>query len=346
MSCKHPLKRFIIEPRAPTSKGEGKICSYNTDHIYRLQKNGPWIASESWLGSPHAVDIRREFELIPCGKCIECRLAYSRNWADRCMMELEDHKSSYFVTLTYDDEHVHKNDWFNEDTGEFGNIMTLCKVDLQKFFKRLRYYHGEKIRYFSAGEYGETSLRPHYHAIIFGLELIDLVFYKRSSQGFNYYLSESLSKIWSHGYVVVTEVSWDTCAYTARYVMKKQKGLASAIYTKYNFEPEFTLMSRKPGIARKWYDEHKSTMYNSAYINITTPTGGHKCRPPKYFDNLYDAEFPEEMYQRKLDILDATKDMDKIRLSHTDKNDLDAMQTEENALISKTKILRRNKDYG
>lgn len=44
--------------------------------------------------------------LIPCGRCIGCRLEYSRQWANRCMLELQYHDSAYFVTVTYDDEHV------------------------------------------------------------------------------------------------------------------------------------------------------------------------------------------------------------------------------------------------
>lgn len=45
--------------------------------------------------------------------------------------------------------------------------MTLCKRDLQLFFKRLRKRTHEKIKYYAVGEYGTDNWRPHYHAIIF-----------------------------------------------------------------------------------------------------------------------------------------------------------------------------------
>ena len=43
---------------------------------------------------------------VPCGKCIECRLDYSRSWAFRMICELEYHEAASFLTLTYDDENV------------------------------------------------------------------------------------------------------------------------------------------------------------------------------------------------------------------------------------------------
>ena len=44
--------------------------------------------------------------LIPCGRCFGCRLDYSRQWADRMMLELETEKKAVFLTLTY--VHCHK----------------------------------------------------------------------------------------------------------------------------------------------------------------------------------------------------------------------------------------------
>lgn len=60
-------------------------------------------------------------------------------------------------------------------------VGVLSKSDVQKFFKRLRRYieydkerllsdlpsEERKFRYYVCGEYGPTTLRPHYHGIIF-----------------------------------------------------------------------------------------------------------------------------------------------------------------------------------
>lgn len=44
---------------------------------------------------------------VPCGKCIDCRLDRSRDWALRCMHELQTSEfGACFVTLTYDDAHL------------------------------------------------------------------------------------------------------------------------------------------------------------------------------------------------------------------------------------------------
>ena len=99
---------------------------------------------------------------VPCGKCIGCRLDYSRKWAIRCVLEAQMHKENCFLTLTYDDEHLPKGE-------------KLEKEEMQKFWKRLRKATGTKIRYYMAGEYGTEGGRPHYHACVFGWKPRDTV---------------------------------------------------------------------------------------------------------------------------------------------------------------------------
>ena len=153
---------------------------------------------------------------VPCGQCLGCRLDYSRMWAVRCYHESQLHDKNMFITLTYDDEHV---PW-SAVTGE----QTLVKKDLQLFWKRLRKHFdklGIKIRYYGAGEYGDYTNRPHYHAIVFGCDMDDKQLYKLSELGFPYYVSDTLDKIWEKGQCLVADVSVDTCAYVARYVVKE-----------------------------------------------------------------------------------------------------------------------------
>ena len=92
---------------------------------------------------------------LPCGQCIGCRLDRSRQWANRCMLELQYHDSAFFVTLTYDDFHVPKSYYADPETGEAYTSLTLCKRDFQLWMKRLRKKFSEdKIRFFACGEYG------------------------------------------------------------------------------------------------------------------------------------------------------------------------------------------------
>ena len=126
---------------------------------------------------------------VPCGRCLGCRLDYSRQWADRMILELEtNEKKGIFLTLTYNDDHVpvvydcdENGEVVLDDKGEASSMAyTLCKRDLQLAFKRLRDHlpSDKKIRYYACGEYGNAPRsgkyrRPHYHAIIFGIGLDD-----------------------------------------------------------------------------------------------------------------------------------------------------------------------------
>lgn len=220
---------------------------------------------------------------IPCGQCIGCRLEKSRQWAIRCSLESQLYQNSYFLTLTYDDEHLPK-------TG------SLVPEDLQKFLKKLRRYieyHGsdEKIRFFACGEYGDNFQRPHYHAIIYNLDIPDLKRFSTSFSGDTYYTSETINQIWKNGYVIIGQVTFESCAYVARYVTKKITGSQADEHYQ-GREPEFVRMSRRPGIGSAWLDRYKSDVYPHDYIVIRD---GIKVKPPKYFDKLFEAIAPDEM---------------------------------------------------
>nr|DAH91916.1 MAG TPA: Replication associated protein [Microviridae sp.] len=220
---------------------------------------------------------------IPCGQCIGCRLEKSRQWAIRCILESQLYQNSYFLTLTYNDEYLPK-------TG------SLVPEDLQKFLKRLRRYieyHGfdKKIRFFACGEYGDHFSRPHYHAIIYNLDIPDLKRFSTSFSGDTYYTSEIINQIWKKGYVIIGQVTFESCAYVARYVTKKITGSQADSYYQ-GRQPEFVRMSRRPGIGSAWLDQYKSDVYPHDYIVIRD---GIKVKPPKYFDKLFEAIAPDEM---------------------------------------------------
>ena len=211
-----------------------------------------------------------------------------------------------FITLTYDDDHV---PW-SSVTGE----QTLIKKDLQNFWKSLRKHfdkQGLKLRYFASGEYGDLTQRPHYHAIVFGVNMDDRVFYKYSNLGFPYYISDTLDKIWSKGQCTVADVSLDTCAYVARYVIKKQNGeLGKEKY--YGIEKEFSCMSRKPGIAYDWFKKFKSDVYPSDDVVICEGGRVRHIKTPRYYDSLLALSDPvlfDTIKERRFDsISDETKE--------------------------------------
>lgn len=218
---------------------------------------------------------------VPCGQCIGCRLEKSRQWAMRCMHEASLYEDNCFLTLTYDDEHLPKD-------------LSLDVREFQLFMKRFRFECGAGIRFFHCGEYGERYGRPHYHAIIFNYDFPDKVLFKRSN-GFALYTSDILSRLWSNGYAVIGDVTFDSAAYVARYVMKKVTGEASDEHYKvivdgqeFNKRPEYTTMSRRPGIGKGWFDKYWRDVYRGDFVVVD----GVKMLPPKFYDSQFEAIDP------------------------------------------------------
>ena len=145
---------------------------------------------------------------LPCGKCIECRLSYAREWAIRCIHEAQMHEENCFVTLTYSQENL--------------KSPFLQYRDFQLFMKKLRFaYPNKKIGVFVTGEYGEKTKRPHWHAIIFNYRPSDAIKKYTTDRGDTVYSSESLSKIWDHGIAEFGSVTLESAGYCARYAAKK-----------------------------------------------------------------------------------------------------------------------------
>ncbi len=223
--------------------------------------------------------------MLPCGQCIGCRLEKSRQWAMRCMHEASSHDENCFITLTYDDEHL----------PAFGS---LDRQAFSLFMKRLRkHYEPQRIRFYSCGEYGDESGRPHYHALLFGFDFPDkVVFCKRGDH--TCWRSPALELLWPFGLSELGSVSFDSAAYVARYVVKKVTGeLADAHYERVDsstgemvqIEREYATMSRKPGIGRDWIDKYKGEVYRDDSVIVN----GHHCKPVRYYDDVMAKEQPE-----------------------------------------------------
>lgn len=208
---------------------------------------------------------------LPCGQCIGCRLERSREWAVRCVYEASLYQNNCFITLTYDPEHLPPD-------------MSLKKKDWQDFMKRLRkHYPDKKIRFFACGEYGGQTFRPHYHAILFNHDFIDLIEEtKMTEYGLSRYKhSPTLEKIWGKGLCSVGEMTFESAAYCARYCLKKVNGDA-AEWHYFGREPEFALMSRMPGLAAEWWNKFKKDVTGMD----CTFSRGVKAPVPRYFDKL------------------------------------------------------------
>lgn len=350
MPCYHPLKAFIVGKTA-NDKNDLKVVPYNVQYITKNEDKF-YFANQSACANAlncgeklctyddscftlrdlggFTGDVFYKFLTIPCGQCIGCRIEYSKQWATRMLLENEYSSESHFVTLTYDDEHVPKHEYVEPDTGEIMTSLSLCKRDLQLFHKRLRRAFPEGIRFFSCGEYGGRTLRPHYHSIYFNLPISDLQFHKRSSDGkFIYYISPTISEIWGKGHVLICDVSFETCAYVARYVTKKLKGEAKEAYDFFNIEPVFSLMSRRPGIGRQWFDDNWQKVYDSYIITVSSSKGGLRFKPPRYYDSIFDGLDGVRMAEIKDNSLTKAQNLMRMKLENTDKNLLEMLADEE-----------------
>lgn len=281
--------------------------------------------------------------LLPCRHCVGCRLSKSREWANRVVMEQLYHDQSWFVTLTYDDEHLPRSKPVDPATGEILSChATLVKDDLQRFFKRLRKNSCQKMRYFAAGEYGSNTYRPHYHILLFGLDLQDLTVVSHNFAGTPYYTSDLISKCWTAGYHIIGKVTWQSAAYTARYTLKKAThGFDKSYYKAAGIEPEFQVMSNRPGIAYQYYVDHPN-IFEYDYFNVSTLQGGRRVYPPEYFRKLFKTSAPYDALNRALNAEAENNVKQHLKLLLTDNDFYDILSIEEDKKLSQLTGLIRD----
>lgn len=234
---------------------------------------------------------------LPCGQCIGCRLERSRQWAVRVMHEAQMHDDSCFVTLTY------------KDAPE-----GLVYGDFQKFIKRLRRSIApERVRFFACGEYGDEG-RPHFHAALFGTAFRgDRVIWKRSGGGCDIFRSARLESLWPLGFSSVGELTFESAAYIARYVVgkltlsdrssekwlqawrekyervDKETGVLSVV------EPEMVHMSLKPGIGAGWFEKFGNEVFPLDRVVMR----GVPMKPPRFYDVLFGRTARQELVEIK-----------------------------------------------
>lgn len=259
---------------------------YKPLHAYVARK-APGEKAKLFFGLPPKAALpHATLTPIPCGQCIGCRLERSRQWAVRIMKELKLHDRSSFLTLTYHDDHLPRLP---------NGKPTLVLEDVQLFLKRLRKeFSPHPLRFFQCGEYGETTNRPHHHMILFGEDFCkDRVPIENSRSGFPQWTSPTLSRLWSKGRCTISDVSFESAAYVARYCLKKVTG-KGARFSYSGRKPEFTTMSRRPGIAAGYFEEFKNDVY--PHDEIIPDLGRPASLPPRYFDKLLEKVDPE-LYQ-------------------------------------------------
>lgn len=282
MACYFP--RIMYRPRVPVS-GVVPGPAYDPAH--------PGVFTTSRNAGQSGIPVR-----VPCGVCIPCLQERARIWGMRCMHEKRVSERSCFVTLTYEKE---------PDGG------TLVREHPQLFLKRLRFKYGVGIRYFGCGEYGGRTFRPHYHLLLFNVDFRDSRRYrKKSGSGEPLYCSTVLDDVWSYGNCWIGDVTFASAKYVAGYCLKKVTGSQAEAYYGGRL-PEFSMMSRRPGIGMGWYRRFNGEMYqhDSAIMD------GKEVSPGKYYDLKFKEEKPDgfkKIHRQRLQEVDRSDNTHERRL--------------------------------
>jgi hypothetical protein len=229
------------------------------------------------------------------------------------MLESLCHEHSAFVTLTYNDDNV-------------GNY-SLNPQDLKNWQKNLRYHANIDLRFFSVGEYGEKTKRPHYHAAVFGFKGCASLDPKCACVW-----CETLRRSWKKGHVLNGTLTQDSASYIAGYVTKKmtdrkpeekyQKLLKkdSKVAEEYKRRvidelqgrhPEFARMSNRPGIGAPaiptlremlWTDHGSQLLYELNDVPDIIKIGGKQILLGSYLKNKLRKEIgiTDEIKEKKV----------------------------------------------
>lgn len=211
---------------------------------------------------------------FPCGNCEPCLFNRKRLWKHRIMLERMCHHYACFVTLTYNDDDLPKDE----------GIAVLRPKHMQDWLKRLRERVDFKFRFYGVGEYGSKSDRPHYHIMLFGYP--SCVFNRTRGVGgvdrrlYPHVEPDALNccdvcklvqETWGMGNVDLGLVEPDSAAYVCDYTLKRM--------TKHDDvrlngrTPEFCRMSLRPGIgAEAMWDVASDLMQNGLEDRIDVPT--------------------------------------------------------------------------
>ncbi|QXP08026.1 MAG: replication initiator protein [Arizlama microvirus] len=258
----------------------------NPIRAYRATTGGPLL-----FNAPNTTTGAKTYTAldIPCGYCILCRNEQARQTAVRITHEAQMWIENSFITLTYDDDHLPEN-------------QSLCYPDLVKFWKRLRKHVGE-LRYYAVGEYGDKTLRPHYHACIFGHAFIeDRIITKQEPHLL--WTSPMLTQIWGLGHVQVGALNFQTARYTASYVTKKLR--SKQRYVRIDEETGELIPVTQPrafmsrNIGKEWWITYGHQLKDHDRVIIN----GQKQKPPRAYDKWLAEKDPaklEEIKKRRKD---------------------------------------------
>lgn len=222
-----------------------------------------------------------------------CSKSRSSGWSFRLRKEGDTSSISLFVTLTYNTQSVpitkrgymslDRDQWVDNPKYEkqlkqyeAGKRKRKPKKKVFKsshltlFFKTLRNAGNKNLRYYAVGEYGGITFRPHYHIIMFNVEIQEVL------------------NAWPHGEVHFGTVSEASIGYTLKYISKEKQ-----IPQHQNDDRvrEYSRMSKGIGAnyltdnMKQW---HKNDLDHRLFIPLED---GKKAPMPRYYkERIYNKQ--------------------------------------------------------
>lgn len=265
-------------------------CLYSNGNVVYQQSVGdfyyplPYIngslidpneVNEYYAFDPSTSECVPMYMIVPCGKCIECAATRQNEWKNRMILEAASHPTcpSFFLTLTYDDEHLPSN-------GVSRKHVSVFIKRLHDFFR----HHGlPSFRSVVFSEYGSLRGRPHYHAVIFGFHTDKkLSVYKRipNSTDFivrHYYkdffiMKYAVNHCWKMGFTYTVQIrDYKAFGYISKYVAKN---LVCPLPSDSHLNKNFCIGSRRPGIGNLYINESNIQDVLFIYPRITVSLYG------------------------------------------------------------------------
>lgn len=204
---------------------------------------------------------------LPCGYCAGCRIDRRALWERRLTSEYVQQRCA-FVCFTYDDYHLV---WRSG-----ASRPSVSKEHLHKFLDSFRHkvhslrelpehcYYDYKV--FAVSEYGEKNLRPHYHALFFGL---DWLYFKNLFQDY-----------WQYGNVDVGPILSGGLRYPLKYIDKQQSPVCrDTLYHDVGVDSTFSIKS--PGIGADYFVSQVDNINRYGALKI----GARLVPCPSYWKN-------------------------------------------------------------
>lgn len=278
------------------------MCLYS-----KIVENKKFTETKKNGGVIPAVNDRRTL-YVPtgCGKCMECRKQYSREWQARLHEDIKTNKNGVFITLTLSTEALRelnakveydrmmmssaereKNIWQHEWDGYKRDNEIITKA-VRLFNERWRKKTGKAPRHWLVSELGHKNTEHiHMHGIIWTDD------YKMIKDKWQYgYVWDGYTKNGKR----INYVNGETIGYMTKYITK-----TDLIHKTYK-----AIILSSNGIGADYVNTYNAKLNRYKETGETNQTyrleSGHKIALPKYWRNkIYTDEEKEKLWIEMLD---------------------------------------------